>query len=111
MSLEAGKLRHRVRIEQLTPSKDSDGDPVEVWTLLAEVWAAIEPLSAREFRASQAVQSEITGRITIRYRDDVSASMRIVHRGKTYNIAGVLADKETGLEYLTLPVSEGANAG
>lgn len=37
--------------------------------------------------------------------------MRITHRGKVYNIAGVLPDNMSGLEYITLPVSEGVNDG
>jgi hypothetical protein len=38
-------------------------------------------------------------------------SMRLVHRGKIYNPAGILTDKESGLEYVTLPCSEGVNEG
>jgi hypothetical protein len=34
-----------------------------------------------------------------------------VHAGKVYNIAGVLPDNVSGQEYITLPVSEGVNAG
>lgn len=120
MALDAGLLRHRVRIEQLVSPVDSNGDPLRgeqgeildpVWTLLATVWAAIEPLSAREFVQSAAMQSQVVARITIRHRSDVNAAMRVVHGSKLYNIEGVLADKDSGMEYLTLPCSEGVNAG
>ena len=37
--------------------------------------------------------------------------MRVVHGGKVYNIHGVLPDMRSGLEYLTLPVSEGVSDG
>lgn len=108
--LPAGKLRHRVTIErpQLIQNEVT-GDVVPVWYKLADVWAAIEPLSAREFIASQAENSEIIARITIRYRDDIDPSMRIVNgkTGKIYNIQGCLPDAESGLKYLTLPVSQG----
>jgi len=112
MALSAGRLRHRVRIER--PSYEQDpvtGEMVKSWELVAEkVPAAIEPLSAREFIAAQAVQSQVTTRIVIRRRE-IDATMRIVHRGQVYNIHGVLADPESGLEYLTLPCSEGVNDG
>lgn len=52
------------------------------------------------------VEKIVTG-----YRPGVTADMRIVHRDRVYNITGVLADRDSGLEYLTLPCSEGANAG
>lgn len=112
MSLAAGRLRHRVRIEMLAESQASNGAVSESWVTFADnVPAAIEPLSAREFIAAQQAQSEVTARIVIRYRPGVTAKMRIVHGGRVYNIAGVLPDKESGREYLTMPVSEGVNAG
>jgi hypothetical protein len=37
--------------------------------------------------------------------------MRILHRSQVYNIAGLLPDKVSGLEYITILVSGGANEG
>jgi len=124
-SVEAGKLRHRVRIEQLESLIDSNGEPaqddqtgtvLQEWTEVATVWAAIEPLSAREFLAAQATQSKVTARITIRFRDDLDPAMRLVHAriGRAdvvYNPAGFLPDVESGLDYITIPVSTGISQG
>ena len=107
MPLDAGKLRHRITIQRLLRYIDSAGDTVEDWTTFATVWASIEPLSAREFVGSQAMQSQVSARITIRHLDGVLASMRILHGAKVYVIEGVLPDKDSGLEYLTLPCSQG----
>ena len=123
MSLEAGRLRHRVRIEQLESLLDSNGDVLQDpvtgaisrdWVEVATVWAAIEPLSAREFIQSQATQSQITARMVIRFLDGLNAAMRLVHVRRDmddviYNPHGFLADKESGLEYLTIPVSTGVS--
>lgn len=57
------------------------------------------------------MQSEVRGRIVIRYRASIDATMRIVYRGKYYNILAVLPDAESGIEHLTLMVSEGVNLG
>lgn len=114
--LESGRLRHRLRIERPVYSQDPDtGEQTLNWELVGKVWAAVEPLSAREFIASQATQSEVRARVVIRYRD-ISPTWRFVHRkaGKDliYNIAaGELSDKDSGLEYLTIPVSTGVNSG
>lgn len=117
--INSGRLRHRIRIEQLVNLTDSNGDVIQdensgevaqEWQLFQAVWAAIEPLSAKEFIASQATQSKVVARITIRHLVGVNAGMRAIHNGKTYNIEGALADKDSGLEYLTLPVSEGVSA-
>lgn len=116
MTLMAGKLRHRVLIQRKETMQDPvTGSPSTAWVDLADVWAAIEPLSAREFIQSASMQAQITARVTIRYRQDINAACRIVHvvNGLTrlYDVQGVLADKDSGLEYLTLPVSEGVNEG
>ena len=113
MSIKAGRLRHRVEIQARQQTQDPDtGEIIDSWvTAWPSVPAAIEPLSAREFIAAQAVQSNISARITIRYRDGLDASMRILHKGRVYNPAGWLADPVRGNEYLTAPCSEGVNAG
>jgi len=113
MPIKAGQLCHRVDIQQRQRSQDAEtGETTHTWvTLWASVPAAIEPLSVREFIAAKAAQSEIVARITIRHRDGLDATMRIVHNGKIYNPAGWLPDKESGLEYLTAPCSEGVNDG
>lgn len=109
--MDAGRLRHRIMLQSQQTTRDSDGRLVVSWRDEGEVWAAIEPLSAREFIQAGAAQSAVTARITIRHRADVRASWRATHAGRIYNIQGVLADKDSGLEYLTLPVSEGVNEG
>lgn len=110
-NVAAGTLRHRVLIQQQATIRDDDGVSQTTWGDVAEVWASVEPLSAREFIQSGQTQAAITARITIRYRADLQASMRILHRGQVYNIAGLLPDKVSGLEYITIPVSAGVNEG
>ncbi|MDI2594108.1 phage head closure protein [Pseudomonas sp. 681] len=111
--MRAGDLRHRMLFQKLVPGVDPETqEPIPgVWVDVVTVSAAIEPLSARDFIAARAVQSEVVGRIVIRRRTDIDASMRGVYRGQIYSIKGVLPDPKSGLEYLTLPYAEGVNDG
>ena len=123
--IDSGKLRHRVRIERLEYLTDSNGDVVQdsatgatsqEWTEVATVWASIEPLSAREFVQSQATQSQVVARITIRFRSGLDPAMRLVHTRTglpdvIYNPAGFLTDKDSGQEYVTIPVTAGVGEG
>ena len=111
MSLAAGKLRHRVTLEEKQTVVNSFGESQDEWVHVANVWAAIEPLSAREYVQAEAMQSNVAARITIRWRPDLKASMRIVHGDTIYNPAGILADLDSGREYVTIPVSSGVSAG
>ena len=108
MAQAAGKLRHRVELQEQKIAQDPNtGEMLSTWVTIARPWAEIVPMSGREFLAAAAEQSEVRGRIVIRYREDVDASMRVVYRGKYYNIHAVLPDAESGLEHLTLMTGEG----
>lgn len=110
--MQAGKLRHRVTIESLVETQDgTTGAISRAWSTVATVWAAVEPLSGREFLAAQETQSQVTARIVIRHRSDVTTKMRIAIGADRYNIHGILPDKVSGREYLTLMVSRGVNDG
>lgn len=117
--ISSGKLRHRIRIEANTPVLDTSGDAIQnpddgsvitEWQMLGEAWAAVEPLSTREFIQSQAHQSKVDTRIILRKQAfTVTAGQRVVHGSNVYNVHGVLWDKDSGLEYMTLPCSTGVN--
>lgn len=110
MAIDAGKLRHRLSLQRNYPSQDSvTGELIDDWREYGKAWAAIEPLSARDLLAAQAGQSRVTARIVIRHRADLRSDDRIVHNGTIYKIEGTLADKDSGLEYLTIPVSTGVS--
>ncbi|WP_300747492.1 phage head closure protein [Pseudomonas sp.] len=110
--MRAGELRHRVELQRPLFTQDPvTGEMTPTWLEVARLYASIEPLSARDFLAASAAQSKVSARVVIRYRAGVDSTMRIIHRDKIYNIEGVLADKVSGLDYLTLPCSEGVNDG
>lgn len=112
MPLQAGLLRHRVELQSKDTGLNSAGEQVDDdWTTFATVWAAIAPVSARQFVASEKTTNEVRARITIRYRSDVDSTIRIKHGSTVYSIEGVLSDVDSGKEYLTLPVTAGLNNG
>lgn len=109
--IPAGRLRHRITIQQKVDERDSNGAVIETWQIVAgleSLPAEVAPLSTREFISAQAMQSEVRARIRIRYRDGLTATMRAVHRGRAYDFAGTpFADPDSGLAWLTIPVKEG----
>jgi SPP1 family predicted phage head-tail adaptor len=111
--MDAGKFRQRITIQSRSTTQDSEtGEILVTWTNLHyRIPASVEPLSVKEFLQSQAEQTQVTARMTIRYRPGLDSSMRILYRDKIYNPAGFLADKNSGIEYLTIPVTEGVGDG
>lgn len=90
--MRAGTLRHRVTLQALEQGRDAYGGPVETWADVATVWASVEAVSGRDFFAARQEQNEVTHKVTIRYRDDVTADMRVLHGGKTFGIVAPLPD-------------------
>lgn len=107
--------RHWLTFERLVEEMDSDGARSEVWAPAFDVSptmpAEVAPLSGRELISANAVQSKVTHRIRIRYRDGITAKMRAVERETAYNIEAVIPDQRSGLRYLTLLASTGTNEG
>jgi len=110
--MRAGILKHWVELQSHEEIQDPvTGEITLIWQTQASVWAEVAPLSGREFIAANAIQSEITVRITLRYRNDINSDWRILFRGDIYNIAAILPDLWSGLDYITLPCTQGVNNG
>jgi SPP1 family predicted phage head-tail adaptor len=90
LSLPAGRLRHRIEIQNYEMTQDDWGQPIYTWTHWADVWASVEPLQGREFLAAMALQSQTTVRIRMRYRPGVTSQMRVLFDGRIYSIDSVI---------------------
>ena len=88
--MQAGKLDQRVTLWRLSGGVDDWGTPIESWAPLFTCWAAVEPLTGREYLAAQAAVSEETARIRMRFRPWMTAEDRVVHSGTTYGIEGLV---------------------
>lgn len=104
--MRSGALRHHITIQQKTVTRDSYGAEVVTWSTFATPWADIQPLNGRELIAAQATQSEVTGKIIMRYLAGVLPAMRISYEGKYYDIKAAI---DPGLQHreLQLLISEG----
>lgn len=112
----AHKLIHRIEIQRWNADAGvqdpKTGRKSGQWATHAkDVYARVTGVSVREFIQSGATQVELVARIVIRYRADLLPTDRILFRGSIYNIAGMLPDPNTGLEWLTLPCSAGKGDG
>jgi SPP1 family predicted phage head-tail adaptor len=88
--MRIGRLRHRITIQQPSTAQNTYGEPGTTWSDLATVWGSIEPLRGREYFAAQEIQAEVTTRIVIRHRADVSPTMRVNYGSDTYLIESVI---------------------
>ena len=89
--MQAGKLRHRLVLQDFIETQDSFGQAQQNWSDWATVWGAVEPLTGRENFDSGGSQllAEATHRIRLRYREGISHRMRVSWRGRLFDIQHV----------------------
>ncbi|EML3182073.1 phage head closure protein [Pseudomonas aeruginosa] len=89
--MNAGRLRHPLNLQRVEVVQDpATGEVIEDWVTVSREWASIEGVSGREFLAASAEQAETTYRITIRFRDDLDATWRLVSGATIYGIEAIL---------------------
>jgi SPP1 family predicted phage head-tail adaptor len=84
-----GKRRHRVTIQQQTPTPDGQGGSTLVWSTFATVWTELVVTSAHERVFSQQVQYQRSHSMTIRYLEDLNTNMQCLFDGRTFQIKGI----------------------
>lgn len=92
--MQAGKLRHRVTLQEKTATQNSVGDEVITWSERWVDWANVEPIKPREFLAPDGELAQVDTLITCRARWDIRPKMRMlwVDGGgftHTYDIHGI----------------------
>ncbi|MFS6936252.1 phage head closure protein [Klebsiella oxytoca] len=105
--MQAGRLRHRVTIQNFTTSRTPSGQPVEKWEDGKTIWAEVKGISGRELLAAGVEHADATIRVWVRFRSDISATSRLKVRtgpfkGAVLNVTGppVPDIKGTRLEIL-----------
>lgn len=89
MAIKAGDLRHPVTLQRPAVTVNDRGRPVTGYEDAARVMAGKADVSGREFFVAQAYQAEDVVTWTIRWRDDVDSTWRLVWHGTPYEILEV----------------------
>lgn len=85
--MRAGRLRHRVRIQQGTPGRDGFGTEVLTWSDVATVWAEVRSVSGGEqTQANMQTFATASHQVTMRYRLGLSPKMRVLWGSRVLEI-------------------------
>lgn len=103
----SSRLRQRLTLQKEVHAADGAGGYIRSWQDVADLWAEIIPLRGKEGFFAARLQSTVTHRILIRYRQGVDAGQRLVFESRAFHIRHV-ADAGSGGDVLELLVEEGA---
>ena len=87
--MNPGELRHRIKLQKLETVVNENGFEEEEWVDLKTLWASISNLHGREYFQAAAVQKENTVKFVIRYIPGIDTSMKILFKGKHYDITSI----------------------
>lgn len=92
--IRIGDLRQRIVIEAVTLTGDGGGGVDEVWVPVADVWAAVLPLSGSERVEADAISGRLSHEVWMRFRDDVAPDMRFRMGTRVFDIRVVMNIEE-----------------
>lgn len=90
--MRAGPLRHTIKLQSPTGSRDALGERTTTWSDVDTVRASIDPITARELVAAAQSHMEVTHKIVIRYGSEISAidnSWRVLFGSRPFIIKGI----------------------
>jgi len=99
--MDSGKLRHRGEIQNPIDVRDEFGAiSYQEWVSFAYCWMKIEPLSGREYFAAAQTQSEISHKITMRYKSGIKPHYRILWNARIFDIQSIINTREENIELI-----------
>lgn len=89
MALRAGVLNKRVTLQTVGTSADGRGGVSETWSDTVTLWAHVEELSGSETFEAQQIASNLTHRVTLRYRTSVTPQQRLKYGTRILKIQSI----------------------
>ncbi len=103
--LRIGDLRQRLTLEMPSRTGDGGGGANETWVTVAELWAALRPLSGAERLEADSISGRVTHEVWIRHLSGVTPQMRFRLDTRLFDIRAVI-DVEERNKFLRCQVEE-----
>lgn len=76
------------------------------WETYKKVWATVKPYKSSECNFMGKLKPEVSHRVYVRFRKDITAEMRILYHGRIFQIAGAPIDLDEKHELLEIQCEE-----
>ncbi len=91
---------------KFTTIEDDMGQDSGSWTEYKSVWATVKPYKSSEYNFMGKLKPEVSHRVYVRYRKDITAEMRIMYHDRMFEIAGPPIDIDEKHELLEIQCEE-----
>ncbi len=100
--IRAGELEQYITIEKPVNTEGDYGETTTTWTTHCNCWANIQNLKGKEYWDAKSINSEVTAKIKIRYRDDITADMRVKYESRYFYVNSFFDPYEERKELLLM---------
>lgn len=87
--MSIGELRHKIVLLEQVSEINERGFEIQSFNEYKSVWAKVLNLSGKEYFQAAAINAENTLKFVIRYLENINLNMRILFKGKQYNIISI----------------------
>lgn len=95
-AIDIARLRHRLVLEAPVDTPDGAGGVSRMWQAEAELWGALEPVSASARLVAEQQGARVTHRIVLRHRPGITTAHRLSRGGRTFAIRSIYDPDERG---------------
>lgn len=88
--IDIGKLNKRITFCKLMDRKDELGQNKKQLENVATVWASFYPLRGMEFYEAKKIESKVTHKCYVRFREGIDSNCYIKYKGKVYAIESAI---------------------
>ena len=100
-----GKLNRRLTFQRLEAKEDEMGQDKSSWQDYKTVWGSVKPYKSSEYNFMGKLKPEVSHRIYVRFRNDITADMRIKYH-RIFTIEGPPLDIDERHELLEIQCRE-----
>jgi len=97
-----GRRNKQITLQWMVQTRTEGGEVTETPLNVATVWAAVEPLKAREAWQAKQSQATTSHKITILYHPGITSRMRATWDGRVFNFESVVNVDEANRELLIM---------
>lgn len=104
--MKIGDLNKDITLQYKTLAPDTYGSMTTTWVDQATIKASIEPIRGIEFLKGQQIQSEITHRIRIRFRNNLRPDFRVKYGDRYFSLVSPPINPKEKNRFLELMCKE-----
>lgn len=109
--IDVGRMNKKITFMEYTDTPDELGQSKQGYEEYKTVWASVEPISSKEIIEAGKYEGEISHRIYIRFRNDITTDMLIKYKDRKFEISAPPIDTKEEHVLLTILCREKVGEG